>query len=56
MYNYIKPAVLNDLDMNLYGALSKSSTTLAFLDVLHDWSKGTDGKSATRRTVLFDKA
>ena len=56
VYNYIKPAVLNDLDMNLYGALTKSSTTLALLDMLHDWSKGTDGKSATRRTVLFDKA
>ena len=56
MYNYIKPAVLNDLDMNLYGALTKSSTTLALLDMLHDWSKGTDGKGATRRTGLFDKA
>lgn len=54
MYNYIKLAVLNDLD--LYGALPKSSTTLALLDILHDWSKATDGKSATRRTVLFYKA
>ena len=56
VYNYIKPAVLNDLDVNLYGALPKSSTRLALLDMLHDWSKATDGKSATRRTVLFYKA
>ena len=56
VYNYIKPAVLNDLDMNLFGALTKSSTTLALLDMLHDWSKGTNGKSPIRRTVLFDKA
>ena len=52
--NYIKPAVLKDLDMNQYGAVPKSSTTLALLDMLHDWSKGTDGNSATIRTVLFD--
>ena len=56
MYNYIKSSVLNDLDMNLYGPLPKSSTMLALLDMLHDSSRGTDGKSATRRTVLFDKA
>ena len=52
--DYIKPAVLKDLDMNQYGAVPKSSTTLALLDMLHDWSKGADGNSATIRTVLFD--
>ena len=52
--DYIMPAVLNKLNMNQYGAVPKSSTTLALLDMLHDWSKGTDGNSATIRTVLFD--
>ena len=51
--DYIKP-VLKDLDTNQYGAVLKSSTTLALLDMLHDWSKGTYGNSATTRTVLFD--
>ena len=32
---------------------AKSSTTLALLDMLRDWSKGTDGNSATIRIVLF---
>ena len=35
-------------------AAPKSSTTLALLDMLHDWSKGTDGNSVIKRTVLFD--
>ena len=52
--DYIKPAVLKDLDTNQYGAVPKSSTTLALLDMLHGWSKGADGNSATIRTVLFD--
>ena len=52
--DYIKPAVLKDLDTNQYGAVPKSSNTFALLDMLHDWSKGTDGNSATIRTVLFD--
>ena len=55
MYNYIKPAVLNGLDISQYGSVPKSSTTLALLDMLHDWSKSlTDGNSATIRTALFD--
>ena len=32
----------------------QSSTTLALLDMLHDWSKGTEGNSAIIRTVLFN--
>ena len=52
--DYIKPAVFNDLDLNQYGAIPKSSTTLGLLDMLHDWAEGTDRNSATIRTVLFD--
>ena len=39
--------------MNRYGAVPKSSTTFALLDMLHDWSEGTDGNGATIRTILF---
>jgi len=52
--DYIMPAVLNNLDTNQYGAVPKSSTTFALLDMLHDWSEGTDGNGATIRTILFD--
>ena len=52
--DYIKPAVLKDLDTNQYGAVPRSPTTLALLDMLYDWSKGTDGNSATIRPVLCD--
>ena len=51
--DYNMPAVLKNLDMNQYGAVPKSSTALALLDMLHDWSEGTDGNGATIRTVLF---
>ena len=50
--DYIKPAVLKDLDTNQSGAVPKSSTPLALLDMLQDWSKGTDGNSAAIRPVL----
>jgi len=52
--DYIMPAVLNNLDMNQYGAVPKSSITFALLDMLRDWSEGTDGNGATIRTILFD--
>ncbi|XP_068697409.1 uncharacterized protein [Montipora capricornis] len=37
--DYIMPAILNKLNMNQYGAVPKSSTTLALLDMLHAWSR-----------------
>ena len=52
--DYIMPAVLDNLDMNQYGAVPRSSTTFALLDMLHVWSEGTDGNGATIRTILFD--
>ena len=41
---YTKPAVLENPDMNQYGAVPKLSTTLAFLVILYTWTKGTDEK------------
>ena len=52
--DYNMPTVLNNLDMNQYGAVPKSPTTFALFDMLHDWCKGTDGSGATIKTILFD--
>lgn len=45
--------VLDVLDPNQYGAVPNSSTTQALIHMLHNWSKETDGNSATVRTILF---
>ena len=50
----IKPAVLDVIRGNQYGAIPKSSTTMALISMLHTWSLGTDGNGVTVRTMLFD--
>ena len=45
--DHVKPAVLKVLDPN-------QSTTQALIDMVHCWSKETDGNGATVRTLLFD--
>ena len=40
VHDYVKLAVLKVLDSNQNGAVPKSSTTLALLDMIHHWSKG----------------
>ena len=52
--DYVKPAALQALDDNQFGAVPKSSTTLALLEMLHIWIEGTDGNGSTIRTILFD--
>ena len=52
--DFIKPAALQVLDDRQYGAVPKSSTTLALLEMLDSWTKATDGNGSTIRTVLFD--
>ena len=37
-----------------FGAIPKSSTTLALLEMLHEWSHGTDGNGSTIRVLMFD--
>ncbi|PFX30132.1 Neuropilin-1 [Stylophora pistillata] len=49
-----KPAVLSKLDPAQFGAIPKSSTTFAFLEMLHEWFKGTDGTGSTARLHMFD--
>lgn len=51
---HVKPAVLQILDECPYGAVPKSSTTLALLDMLHNWTMAIDGIGATVRIIMFD--
>ena len=51
---FVKPAFMNILDDNQYGAIPNSSTIMALISMLHSWSLGTDGNGATVRTLLLD--
>ena len=42
------------LDSNQYGAVPKSSTTIALLSMIHEWITGTDCNGSTVRAILFD--
>ena len=50
----VKPAILDVINGNQYGANPKSSTTMALISMLHAWSLGMDRNGATVRTMLFD--
>ncbi|EDO37311.1 predicted protein, partial [Nematostella vectensis] len=52
--DFVKPAVLEVIGQDQYGAIPKSSTTMALISMLHAWALGTDGNGATVRTLLFD--
>ena len=54
MDGFVKPAVMNILDDNHYGAIPNSSTSMALSNMLHSWSLGTDGNGATVKTLLLD--
>lgn len=49
--NNVKPAVLKVLNLNQYGAVPKSSTTQALIDMVHNWANGTDGNGATAGVI-----
>jgi len=48
---YVKPAVLSVLDPSQHGAILKTSTTLALLEMLHVWCQATDGNGDTIQTI-----
>ena len=52
--NHVKPAALRVLDDRQYGAVPKSSTTLALLEMIHCWMNATDGNGSSVKTILFD--
>ena len=51
---YVKPAVLERIDPQQFGAVPKSSTTHALISMLHSYLESTDGNGAITRAVLFD--
>ena len=51
---YVKPAIIKVLDINQYGAIPKSSTTMAIIDMLHTWCLITDGNGSAIRTIIFE--
>ena len=51
---YVKPAVLERIDPQQFGAVPKSSTTHALISMLHSRLESTDGNGTTTRAVLFD--
>ena len=50
----IRPAVLEKIDKNQFGAIPRSSTTHALVSTIDNWNKLTDGNGSTVRVVLFD--
>ena len=51
---YVKPALLERIDPEQFGAVPNSSTTHALISMLHSWLESTDGNGATARVMLFD--
>ena len=52
--NYVGPAVLEIIDPNQFVAIPKSSTTQAFISMMHAWTSATDGTGAAVRIILLD--
>ena len=52
--SHFRPAVLEVIDPDQFGAIPKSSTTQALTSMLHQWLEATDGTGAAVRVVLFD--
>ena len=50
---HVKPAVLRILNPSHFGAIPKSSTTFALLEMVHEWSRGTDGNGSTIRSLVW---
>ena len=51
---YIGPAILSQIDHNQFGVIPKSSTSMATISMIHNWSQSTDASGAAVRVVLFD--
>ena len=51
---YIAPAILRIIDPNQYGVMLGSSTTLAVISMIHEWTQVTDGTGSAVRIILFN--
>ena len=46
---HVKPAVLEQIGKDQYGCIPHSSTSHALINRIHQWTKATDGTSASVR-------
>jgi hypothetical protein len=51
---HVKPAVLQYMGCNQYGCIPNSSTSHALVNLVHNWSKATDGTGADVRVIALD--
>ena len=51
---YVKPAVLARVDVNQFGTVLGSNTTIALISMLHSWLCDTDRNEATVWAILLD--
>ena len=51
---FVRPAILKEIDETQFGTVPKSSTTQALISMVHEWTKYTDGNGSSVRVVLFD--
>ena len=51
---YIAPAILNIIDLQQFGGIPRSSAILALINMVHEWSKATDGTGDTIRVAILD--
>ena len=52
--NHVKPAVIKHIRPDQYGCIPQSSTTHALINLIHQWSKATDGTSSDVRVLVMD--
>ena len=52
--DYIKPAILANVDQHQHGTVPGSNATIALISMLHERLSKTDGNGATIRAVLVD--
>jgi len=52
--HHVKPAVLQHLGPDQFGCIPKSSTAHALINMIHNWTQCTDGKSNKVRAFILD--
>ena len=50
----LKPVIFSSIDPGQFGFIPGSTTTFAFISMLHHWLRATDGNGSTVRTALLD--
>ena len=51
---HLRPSILKKIGDNQFGVIPESSTRHALINMVHSWTKHTDGTGSTLRVVLFD--